>query len=121
MTNEEFDKVVKERCKEIIRVLSSKAEEYASNDDRMHNFNVAGRVLGTSPEKALFGMLMKHIVSVMDLVDKAEVDNTKGKAVSVSCELIDEKIGDTINYMILLEALLKKRFTFVSPIEDGDL
>lgn len=45
-------------------------------------------------------MMNKHTVSVYNLVKKM----TDGKEVSV--ELIDEKIGDMINYLILLEACL---------------
>lgn len=100
MTNEEFETVLGERIEKIKKVLSHKASEYATRQDRMHNFNRAARLLGTTPEKALVGMLSKHIVSVLDMVDSEAV-----------CPhgLIDEKIGDTINYLILLEALLKRR------------
>ena len=55
-------------------------------------------------------MLVKHLVSLFDIVD-----NWQRKQASV--EMIDEKIGDTINYCVLLEALLKEKLiitTFVN-------
>ena len=44
-------------------------------------------------------MAQKHLVSVMDLVH--------GKLKSEPV-MVDEKIGDMINYLILLEAVLKE-------------
>ena len=58
-----------------------------------------------SPETALIGMWTKHVVSIMDICD-----NIENKVPPV--EIIEEKIGDAINYLILLEAMLKDR---VSP------
>jgi hypothetical protein len=99
-----FDHVVSRRVQKIQSVLSKKAEEYAADNDRYHNFNVAGRILDVSPERALIGMWMKHVVSVLDLVDWIEDAPAK-----LTAELIDEKVGDTINYLLLLEGLLYKR------------
>jgi len=90
-----FNEVLNARLKKIKEVLGSKAIEYAT-DDRMHNFHVAARIANTTREKALFGMMLKHIVSVLDLIEGRNV--TPGS--------INEKIGDTINYLILLEAML---------------
>ena len=103
MTNEDFDKLLDRRLEKTREVLGKKGEEYASDVDRLHNFKAAGRMDGESPEKALWGMLKKHLVSVMDMAN--------GITSPIKCtdEYIDEKIGDTINYFILLEARLKER------------
>jgi len=45
-------------------------------------------------------MMVKHLVSVFDLIE--------GR-IPTSQEMIDEKIGDMINYLILLEAVLKEK------------
>jgi hypothetical protein len=70
----------------------------------MHNFNRAAAMLGCCPERALVGMLSKHLVSVLDLVDAIE---QRGELPTV--KLLEEKCGDSINYLILLEALVKER------------
>lgn len=100
----DFNEVVEARIEKIRKVLADKGSEYATNDDRYHNFRVAARVLDTSPEKALKGMMVKHEVSVMDLIEWAEKSPEK-----LTAALIDEKIGDNINYLILLEGMLKVR------------
>ena len=86
----DFDKVVEARTEV---TLMAKAKEYVSNGDRFHNFNVAARVLDSTPESAL----MKHIVSVLDLITWAGVSPDR-----ITRELID----DNINYLILLEGML---------------
>ena len=99
----DFDKVVEARTEAIKLTLMAKAKEYVSNGDRFHNFNVAARIGDTTPEVALLGMMSKHIVSVLDLITWAGVSPDR-----ITRELIDEKIGDNINYLILLEGMLKQ-------------
>lgn len=97
MTNEEFNEIVEYRINRIREVLQKKAKEYAT-EDRLHNFKIAARILNTSPEKALLGMAMKHAVSVLDLIEGRNLEQ----------HIVDEKVGDLINYCILLEAMLLK-------------
>jgi len=112
MTPEKFEEVLNDRLSKIKTVLSSKAKEYSSNSNRLHNFDVAARMDSTTPEKALKGMLLKHEVSVRDLIEWAgSIDSHK-----ITVALIDEKIGDVINYYILLEAMLLRRIPLVAPI-----
>lgn len=102
-TSIDFNRVVERRVNLIRQILETKAAEYADPSDRFHNFNVAARIAATTPEKALMGMRLKHEVSVMDLVECAHENLTVA--------LIEEKIGDNINYLILLEGMLKTRIT----------
>jgi hypothetical protein len=95
MTPENFDKLVEHRIGLIRSVLKSKAAEYATLGDRLHNFDRAADMLGTTKEKALIGMWTKHIVSILDIVDSGATPRA---------EMLEEKIGDAINYLILLEA-----------------
>ena len=48
-------------------------------------------------------MMAKHTVSVYDLIQKQE------HGVGVSKEMWEEKIGDSINYLILLSALVEEK------------
>lgn len=81
----------------------TKAKEYANDEDRLHNFNKAGKMSNQTPEKALRGMLLKHIVSMDDIIENID------KGVLPSKALLDEKIGDIINYYILIEACIIDR------------
>lgn len=100
MNDTDFNQLVVDRLNKCIAVLSNKNEEYSSDVDRLHNFKTAARIDNTTPEKALKGMYLKHLVSVMDLIESPE---------TATYELLDEKITDSINYHILLEALLVEK------------
>ncbi len=100
MNQEIFDSIVDNRLLKSKKVLIDKSKQYASNNDRLHNFKVAARIDNTTPEQALWGMYQKHLVSVIDI---------KNDPTRFSMEVIQEKIQDSINYMILLEALLTER------------
>lgn len=104
MNVEKFNKMLEERIEKTRQVLDSKNKEYASNVDRLHNFKRAGKMLQCSPEKALVGMMVKHTISILDIVDKLDNGEIPTK------EIIEEKIGDNVNYLILLEALIKERY-----------
>lgn len=105
MNNDDFNAVVISRLNKCNDILFAKNKEYSSDTDRLHNFKVAARVNGCTPEQALWGMNTKHLVSIMDLVE----DPSKATK-----EMIDEKITDSINYLLLLEALLIERLTNIS-------
>jgi hypothetical protein len=100
MDHTTFSKLVDDRCGKIKAVLSSKADEYSSEKDRLHNFKAAAMAKGETPFEALWGMYMKHWVAVQDMIQSEEVP---------SQEWLDEKIGDSINYHILLEGLFTER------------
>lgn len=104
MTERKFSECVENRIDRIRKVLTAKAEEYSTEGNRFHNFDVAARILDCTPERALQGMMLKHIVSVLDLIQWAEEEEDL-----ITATVIDEKIGDTINYLILLEGLLLRR------------
>jgi len=101
MTPQDFDKLVECRVELIKTTLKSKGKEYATSGDRLHNFNRAANMLGITREKALVGMWTKHIISVLDIIDEFNVHKPTE-------ELINEKIGDSICYLVLLEAMLKE-------------
>ena len=79
--------------------LTSKHKEYAT-EDHFHNFNKAASMLGETPAQALMGMRYKHEVSVCDFV----TDQANG--IKHSLEAWKEKIGDNINYLLILWAMV---------------
>jgi len=97
MKAEEFNTIINKQVETCINLLSSKEEEYASGEDRLHNFKQAASLMQTSPEKALGGMMAKHTISVYDMVFNDE---------PYSMDKWDEKITDSINYLLLLKAVL---------------
>lgn len=100
MTTGQFEAILNRRLELIRSVLGAKAKEYARGEvDRLHNFRSAACLLNTNLADALWGMAVKHIVSVNDLVSACSVGDVPSLATA------DEKIGDAINYLILLEAV----------------
>lgn len=120
MNIDKFGELLERRIKLMRETLEAKNKEYGSGADRLHNFKRAADMLQTTPEEALIGMWTKHIISILDIVDKTTKQNKKSglsfitnpEFLGVSKEMIDEKIGDAINYLILLEALLKERMNY---------
>lgn len=112
MNSKDFNELVEARCNKIKSTLASKGKEYSTDDDKLHNFNKAGVRSGQSREKALMGMKLKHEISIDDILNKID------SGVYPSIEVIDEKIGDTINYLILLEACLVDRLKYNKTGQD---
>jgi hypothetical protein len=84
--------------------MLSKNDHYARGDDKLHNFKKAAAFSpGKSQESALAGMLLKHTVSIFDMVG----DIAEGKHAKL--ELWEEKVLDHINYLILLYAMIVER------------
>ncbi len=100
MTPKDFETLVTRRLNHCQKLLTEKGEEYSRNGDRLWNFHSAAATKGTTPEDALMGMLVKHWVSIMDMVSNPK---------AVTDKLIDDKLSDNINYSLLLEALFKER------------
>lgn len=103
MNTEKFDNIVEFRIQQIKTILLEKSKEYAKNDDRLHNFNQAAKFGDITRERALWGFAMKHYVSFMDILN--DLDNGK----LPSEDLLNEKIGDLINYLILCEISIKDK------------
>ena len=99
MNSEWFEKVIKEQIKTCEDVLIGKAKEYATDNDRLHNFNNAAGMMSCDPKEALAGMMAKHTISVYDMC-------RSGKDYPI--ELWNEKITDHINYLLLLKAIVEE-------------
>lgn len=99
MTEKEFEDIFERRIQLMKSVMLKKKAEYATEVDRLHNFDRAAKMLNCTKAQALMGMLSKHLVSILDIVDARK---------PVTIEVIEEKIGDAINYLSLLEAILKE-------------
>jgi len=102
MDRETFKKIVDDRLQKCQEMLTSKGNGYSRNGDVFHNFRFASMVTGCTLEKALWGMWVKHIASVFDIINDTP-DRIPEK------EVLAEKIGDLINYALLLEGMIEER------------
>ena len=102
MTREDFSRRVEKRVDLIRQTLLTKHKEYAKDDNVFRNFDEAagGLSLHGSSAEVLWSYMTKHLVSIKDIVaDNKPVDSA----------VVSEKIGDVINYLILLEAMLNQQ------------
>lgn len=96
MDAQEFEKVFERQVAMCRTVLLDKAREYADDVDRLRNFKIAAGLLESTAREALAGMLVKHVVSLYDLMlSDVCADTLKW----------DEKITDAMNYLFLLRAI----------------
>ena len=98
MNTEKFNQLFEEQIERSRDVLCAKAKEYAT-EDRLHNFKVAAQLEGITTEQALAGMMAMHTVSVYDMC-------ASGQAYPI--ELWEEKLTDSINYLLLLNAVVRE-------------
>jgi hypothetical protein len=98
MKREEFDDIVAARLQVCKDTLSAKGGEYARGDDRLSNFKKAAKLTGQWPPDALLGIMVKHVVAIYDFAEAGETNMDRWS----------EKITDTINYLLLLEGLMKE-------------
>ncbi len=101
MNNQEFQNYFELQVLRSKKTLLKKAEHYATDQDRMVNFNQAAGLNDSSAEEALWGMLTKHLVSVSTMVIFPDSYNKK---------IWREKLGDSLNYLFLLSAMVEERF-----------
>ena len=99
MTSKDFNELAEKVLSRTGETLTRKHGEYSLDEDVLGVFKRAGELQHEKASKALLGMLAKHVVSIYDHV----VDD-----IPMTDDMALEKIGDTINYCILLYACLKE-------------
>jgi hypothetical protein len=109
MTEQEFDDIVNLRLDTIKTTLIIKGKEYRRNNDPLHNFNQGSKITGKSRETVLWGFALKHLISFMDILNDIEDEGYPAE------EVVEEKIGDLINYLILCEASIKDKLKTSKP------
>ena len=104
--NDRFDNIVEAMLEHCRSTLGSKAKEYATKD-RLHNFKLAAELQQCDPKRALSGMMAKHVISLFDMCNSVEE--------TFPIELWEEKLGDMINYCLLLRALVEEDILNAAP------
>lgn len=102
MKRELFNQIIEERFEKVKNTLIKKGEEYSTDTDVLHNFNRTAQIGNITPERAAWGFMLKHFTSMSDIVDSID------KGIYPKEELLEEKLGDLINYFILLETIIKR-------------
>lgn len=97
-----YSKTIEETLNRCASLLTKKQEEYAPDEDPLANFKKGAKVSGLTEEQVLYMYCVKHLVSIRDIVFGV---------VPSSRELIQEKTGDIINYMTLLNCITEEKLS----------
>jgi hypothetical protein len=106
MNIEDFKASIESRISKSLDTLKFKNETYNPNEDKLEGFKVAGQLQSETAREALGGMMAKHVVSVYELIRKPEL---------ASPEVWDEKLGDNLNYLLLLSAVVEDERSQMQP------
>tara|TARA_R110000744_G_scaffold160678_7_gene276978 strand:+ start:48 stop:374 length:327 start_codon:yes stop_codon:yes gene_type:complete len=83
--------------------FNRKRNEYANDADVFISLkNGTDFSFHNEPEKVAYEYLCKHLESIKSIISKLPEEKPR-------YELINEKFGDAINYLIIIEGLLKER------------
>jgi hypothetical protein len=105
MTRKQFvEEVVQRRIQLIQNVLQRKNEEYAGKDDVFKAFTEALPLSFHDTKQAVaWEFMVKHLQSIKLIIEE------RAKTGKIPDEkLLEEKIGDAINYLILIEGMFKE-------------
>lgn len=100
MNQNQFSEFLQKEFDVCRRIMDSKSADYSTDSDKLANFKLASLVDGKSPERALYGMDLKHRVSILQGMNDLDI------GIRRPVQWWREKICDHINYMFLLLALL---------------
>lgn len=113
MRKEDFNILLKERINDIEHKLIVKRDEYATAEDVFSAFKKAkGISFHDCPEKLAWEYMTKHMQSIKDMIQHVSTDGYNGYPEK---ELLREKFGDAINYLLLIELMMVERIRNYKP------
>ena len=106
ITQTEVNAVFDEQVKLCADTLQKKTKEYTGDDtDRLGAFKSAAALQHATPQRALAGMMAKHIISIYDM---CFTDRKTFELKTFELAVWEEKITDSLNYLFLLKAVIKE-------------
>ena len=103
MESEKFDLIINESIEQIKHTLLVKSKEYRRNNNVYHNFDEGAKITGQTPEKVLYGFLLKHLISVADIRDDIDL------GILPTLEKVEEKYNDILVYTLIEKAMIIQR------------
>ena len=103
MKAEEFEKIWLDQVQVEKSMLLERAEAYATNGDRLGNFYEGSQLSGNTPMQYGFGLVVKHIIALRDLINKEAKGGCKYNEKEM--EKFTEYVTDMRNYAVLLKSL----------------
>lgn len=103
MTNKEFSELMDSIFVDCAKISKAKGADYTKgSEDALANFKEAGKGVEVHPMDVCWIFMNKHYQAITNYV------KTKGQSES---EPVSERIKDLINYLVLLQGLIKENET----------
>ena len=96
MNRQRLEQIFENRIAECRETMGMKGKVYATDENRLSNFYAGAELAKLTPQQYAFSLVSKHIIALRDKINADE---------PMSDEFITEKMGDIINYMVLIEGL----------------
>jgi hypothetical protein len=110
MNHQQFNNIFQDTIMELERLVSVKGGVYANGQNRLHNFDQAGKIKDESALKACQGMWTKQLVSLLDALGSHETALTPDDHPAWEQDRCDEVINDLLVYLILTKALFYRAY-----------
>lgn len=102
-TEQQFEAVILNTIHELQQLILIKGKEYRRENNPYHNFNTGSQITGLIPERVLDGFLLKHEISIKDMVNDIE------KGIFPKVDVVNEKFNDNIIYLLIKKAMILNR------------
>jgi hypothetical protein len=97
MKQKEFERILEDRITKMRNTLAAKGKTYSIDGDRLAQFKKVAQIgKPQSSQQAWLGMWKKHLVKLLDMIESDDLPSKEQR---------DETLGDTLNYLVLLEAI----------------
>lgn len=102
MNEEQFNKFLEGELSRIREVMTIKST-YRTPENVFHNFDTGATIENKSREEIIWGMAIKHFISIQDIRSGLKEGKLPSK------ETLDEKYTDLINYLLLEKASIEDK------------
>lgn len=109
LKEQEFEKRVNDTLKKLKLLLITKGKEYRRENNPFHNFERGSLMTNETREKVLKGFMLKHIISVDDMVDDLD------KKILPQEAQVEEKFNDILVYYLIQKCMILDRLDNKKP------
>lgn len=100
-THDELDELQDRIFRECFQIRSAKNADYSRGEEALQAFKEAAKKLSHTPEGVLATYMNKHLRAIWTYIEDPEKE--------LKSESLDERVKDTINYLIFLLAMKHER------------
>jgi hypothetical protein len=109
LKEQEFETRVNHTLEKIKLLLITKGKEYRRENNPFHNFERGSLMTNEPREKVLKGFLLKHVISVDDMINDLDKEILPQEA------QVEEKFNDILVYYLIQKCMILDRLENKKP------